>query len=182
MANGVLRVQGSGFSTSHLALALRLGACLIVVVVITMVRGRTWPRRWSDELWDVAEFSIVPVLAFFAGGGARSGVPLLVYGGIAAGIIGWARLGFLTGRGYYDEWSHVREIVWIAMTCIISSRLAASLRWWWIARRRRRSIEPRCAECGYSLIGLPEPRCPECGTPFDVSGLATKDIDAQRDE
>ena len=29
------------------------------------------------------------------------------------------------------------------------------------------SAEPRCRQCGYILIGLPEPRCPECATPFD---------------
>ena len=26
--------------------------------------------------------------------------------------------------------------------------------------------EPRCLECGYLLIGLPQERCPECGTAF----------------
>ena len=34
-------------------------------------------------------------------------------------------------------------------------------------RRRPPSAEPRCRQCGYILIGLPEPRCPECATPFD---------------
>lgn len=36
--------------------------------------------------------------------------------------------------------------------------------------RRKRAEGPRCARCGYLLIGLTDPRCPECGTPFDPFG------------
>lgn len=30
-------------------------------------------------------------------------------------------------------------------------------------------LENRCANCGYSLQGLPEPRCPECGRPAAIA-------------
>ena len=181
MANSEVRVQGSGFSVSQTALALKLGVCLVVVCLVMPACPSLWPWRAPDTIREYAELCIVPALAFFAAGRARSGVPFLVYGGASAGIIAWSRLGFLTGRAYYDEWSHVREIVWIALTCMASSRIAASLRWW-IARRRERPREPRCAKCGYLLFGLPEPRCPECGEPFDETVLAVKDIGGRHEK
>jgi hypothetical protein len=39
------------------------------------------------------------------------------------------------------------------------------------ALRNEENPEPRCDQCGYSLVGLTRPRCPECGTAFDESLL-----------
>jgi hypothetical protein len=35
------------------------------------------------------------------------------------------------------------------------------------------SQQPRCAACGYLLIGLPAKRCPECGRGFDLADRRT---------
>lgn len=32
---------------------------------------------------------------------------------------------------------------------------------------------PRCLDCAYCLLGLPEPRCPECGRAFDLTDPST---------
>jgi rRNA maturation protein Nop10 len=34
-------------------------------------------------------------------------------------------------------------------------------------------LTPRCLNCGYVLLGLPEGQCPECGRPFDPAEPAT---------
>jgi hypothetical protein len=34
-------------------------------------------------------------------------------------------------------------------------------------------LPPRCIDCNYVLLGLPEPRCPECGRQFDPENFHT---------
>ena len=51
------------------------------------------------------------------------------------------------------------------------------------ARKQPKCLEshpPKCAKCGYLLVGLTLARCPECGTPFDPVFLEVNKNSAAR--
>jgi len=161
-----------------MATAGKLTLWFIAIAFLAALNTPLWPPTFWDRVWAWVVICVFPVGAFFAARGARSGIPFILYAGIAAGLYtlgDWLDAASIRGYGMSHEWI-IRGNLQRSAGLIVSCRLAASLRWW-IARRRERPKEPRCAKCGYLLIGLPEPRCPECGTPFDETALRAKDVD-----
>jgi MFS family permease len=93
-------------------------------------------------------------------------------------VLGLYPLGYLADRlKWGDRALGLIPVIIVAFFISIVTALVGGLMWSVTAvryRGTRRRREPRCANCGYLLYGLPQPRCPECGRKFDPRAFGSR--------
>lgn len=91
-------------------------------------------------------------------------------------VVGWFTLERVLDARVPSDWDDVAAVVASLLWLVLGIGTAGFIYAGVIRIRscgpQRPDIEPRCAQCGYLLIGLSLARCPECGRAFDAGLLS----------
>jgi hypothetical protein len=162
----VILILAHGATAPRVVLGTGLGLPLAMLALLAAIVGR-WQRLGLvvSMSWGLAWFALMWSIAWCT---------FVLY---CEGLPDW-ELWDAVGHSLHTELNEY--IVFFGPSALLGTCAVV------ISGRERKRLKaldsrpPKCAKCGYLLVGLEVPQCPECGTPFDPALLSCKGESAQR--